>query len=425
MSEAATAMSGSQERGDAAARRSRTTTILLAALALGGVIAFGTGAFGATPLRAWQIYLVNLLFFMGIAQAGAVFLAILTLTQSRWGRPLERFAAAMTTFLPVAFLLFLLLPFGQTVIFSWVREPIPEKALWLNFTFLMARDGVGLAILFSLSAAVVYQYVRPLAWTLRHTTSDWRERVYALLSYRFRDMETEIARCRERTPPLALGLVAVYWFVFSLIAGDLIMSLDPHWYSTLLGAYNFVLAIYTGLAALAVLALWGRSQLGLERTLTVDRLHDMGKVIFAFALISGDFFWSQFVVIWYGNLPEETSFIARRLHHQPWTTLSWIVLYGLFALPFVLLLARAPKRNPRALAAICGLILIAGWTERYLLIVPSLTQPEDAAFGALEIFITLGFLAAFLLCYRLFIAAFPPTVAAPVAGTEPAKLPQG
>jgi len=425
MSEAASVMSRSQERGDTAVRRSRVTTSVLAAFAVGGVIAFGAGAFGAAPLRAWQTYLVNLLFFMGIAQAGAVFLAILTLTQSRWGRPLERFAAAMTAFLPVAFLLFLLLPFGQVVIFPWVREPIPEKSLWLNFTFLMARDGVGLALLFSLSAGLVYQYVRPLAGTLRHTTGDWRERVYALLAYRFRGLETEIARCRGRTPALALGLVAVYWFVFSMIAGDLIMSLDPHWYSTLLGAYNFVIALYTGLAALAVLALWGRSRFALERSLTVDHLHDMGKMIFAFALIAGDFFWSQFLVIWYGNLPEETSFIARRIHHQPWTALSWTVLVGLFAMPFVLLLARAPKRNPRALAAICGLILITGWAERYLLIVPSLTAAEDAAFGLLEVFITLGFVAAFLICYRLFLTAFPPTVAAPVASTSPAGAAQG
>lgn len=395
-------------RGDfSALGRPSGFLVALAAVAVVGAIAFGAGALGLAPDRAWQAYLVNLLLFTGIAQAGAVFLAILSLTRSRWGAPLEGIAAAMTAFLPLAFGLFLLLPFGRVAIFPWVSTPIPEKALWLNFTFLMARDGVGLAILFALTAALVYQHLRPVAWRLRHTAGDWRERVYALLTHHFGAPEQELRRSNDRIPPLSIGLVTVYCFVFSLLAGDLIMSLDPHWYSTLFGAYNFMVALYVGLAAMVVLAIWERARHAMQRTLSIDLLHDAAKLIFAFALIAGDFFWSQYVVIWYGNLPEETSFIAHRIHQEPWRTLTWIVLLGLFVLPFVLLLARAPKRNPQALAAIAGLIVISGWIERYTLIVPSLTAAEDVVFGALEVLVALGFLAAFLLCYRLFLAVFP------------------
>ncbi|MFQ5743563.1 MAG: hypothetical protein ACE5HV_08235 [Acidobacteriota bacterium] len=387
-----------------------------------GVVAFAVGVFSTAPLRAWQAYLINFLFFTAIAQSGAVFLAILVLTRSRWGRPFQRLAEGMVAFLPISFLLFLLLPFGRTVLFPWVTHPIPEKALWLNFTFLVVRDGVGLLLLFALSLALVYQSLRPQAWLLRGRVGGWAEDIYTLLTHNFRGLEMERERSRGRIGALAVGLVAVFALVFSLLAGDLVMSLSPHWYSSLFGAYNFIVALYLGLAALAIIAVWARRAFGLQQSITADHLHDLGKLIFAFCMVGGDFFWSQFLVIWYGNIPEETSFLIQRIHDQPWLALSWSVLTLAFVVPFVLLLARAPKRTPWMLTSIASLIVASLWAERYLLIVPSLMEPAEATFGLLEVTITLGFLAAFGLVYLAFLKAFPPVDEA-IAAEEAEPVP--
>ncbi len=385
--------------------------VVAAVVILAGGAAFFAGVAGLAPARAWQSYLVNLLYFTGLAQAAATFLAILTLTRSRWGWPFERIATGMAAFLPVSFLLFLLLPAGRHHLFPWVLQPVPEKAMWLNFTFLVVRDGLGLILLMSLTLALVYHRLRPLAAQMRGSAGDWREGVYRLLTHRFGEFEHELARCQARIPPLAIALAAAYALVFSLLAGDLIMSLDPHWYSSLFGAYNFMISLYMGVAALAILAIRERERGRFQ--LPTDRLHDLGKLLFALALVGGDFFWSQFLVIWYGNIPEETTFIEVRIHQDPWATLSWVVLIGLFVLPFLALLARAPKRNPRALTAIAGLVLAVGWLERYMLVVPSLTAPEQAQVGPLELLITLAFAAAFLTVYRLVLYVFPPEVRLP------------
>ncbi|MFQ5723063.1 MAG: NrfD/PsrC family molybdoenzyme membrane anchor subunit [Terriglobia bacterium] len=357
--------------------------LVLLALLLAGLGAFVYGATGSDSQRAWQIYLVNLLFWSGMAQAGVVFAAILHLTNARWAGPVKQLALGGAACLPVSFLLFLGLYFGREQLFPWLHHPIPEKAAWLNLPSLFARDGLALLVLYGSSLLFFY-------YSMRADRS-----------------EDERRRNHRRLSVLAPLLVFLYAIVFSLLGFDLVMSLSPHWYSTLFGGYFFVGNLYLGLAGLAIVAAVVRRYFHLEAHLGPPRFHDLGKLVFAFCLLWTYLFWSQYLVIWYGDVPEETGFIFTRVKQELWSPLAWSVLGLCFLVPFVLLLSREVKRRPGSLSAVCGVVLVGMWLERYILVVPSLWKENWVPFGALEVFITLGFFSVTALCYRFFLRTFP------------------
>lgn len=379
----------------------------LGLLAAVGAAMFLLGVLGERPLRAWQMYLVNFLFWSGISQAGLVFACIQEMTGARWGRPLRRIAEGSATFLPLSFLLFLVLFFGREVLFPWTRHPVPGKAAWLNAPFLFARDGLALLLLGGLGVAFLYFTLRPEVDIAGERGPRWAKPLYRLLQWGWRDREAEVDRSRRVLGILAPILAIGYCLVLTLIAFDLVMSLDPHWYSTLFGAYFFVGNLYAGLACLAILAATARRLLGLEALITPPQFHDLGKLLFAFCMITGDFFWSQFLVIWYGNLPEETSFVLVRAHEAPWAPLSWAVLLVSFLGAFAVLLSRRIKEWPAGLCGVAIVILAGMWLERFLLVVPSVWLDGSLPLGLPEALITAGFAALFLLSLLAFGRAFP------------------
>jgi len=329
-----------------------------------GAITFAMGIAREAD-RAWGVFLVNFLFWTAIGQGGAVFLGILYVTGAKWAQPLKRIAARTTAFLPLSFFLFLLLYVGRESVFPWVTNPIAEKAVWLNFSFLFVRDGLALAILTGASLLLVFS---------RHGRSLLFSSIFLLL----------------------------YTLVYSLIGFDLVMSLAPHWYSTLFGAYFFMSSLYVGLAALAIVFVLSRKYLQPAREIDTSHFHDVGKLLFAFCILTGDFLWSQFAVIWYGNIPEETEYVILRTMEMPWAPVAWGVLIGSFIVPFLVLLSRGVKEHPWSLLAVASVILIGMWFERYLLVVPSLLHQETLPLGWMELFITLGFFGAFAMTYLMF-----------------------
>jgi hypothetical protein len=195
--------------------------------------------------------------------------------------------------------------------------------------------------------------------------------------------------------------------VLSLQAFDFVMSLEPHWFSTLLGGYFFIGNLYVGLAFLAVIAVWSRSRPHVREWVGPTHFHDVGKLLFGFCILWAYLAWSQYLVIWYGDLPEETSFVSRRLVDQPWAPVSWVVAFTVFVLPFAVLLSRVAKQRPRALVTISAIVPGGMWLERFVLVAPSLWHGASVPLGALEIVVTAGFAAAFALCYSWFLGAVP------------------
>ncbi len=366
--------------------------ILFAVITLAGIGAFLAGIGGPQSLRVWQAYLVNYVFWTGLSFGAVLFVAVLNLTDARWGRSLKRLAEGLGAFLPASFLLFWVLYFGRGEIFPWVREPVPEKAGWLNVGFLFARDGVGLFLLTLLSMALIFFSVkadrefinRPLGSADPAGGKPWKA---------------------QRVLSPVIGIL--YAFVLSLLAFDLIMSLDPHWSSTLFGAYYFMSSFYAALAALVLVSHLLRRTHGLQEYIHPHHLHDLGKLLFAFCLFTGYLFYVQFLVIWYGNLPEETKYIILRVRFTPWEPLGWTVLGMTFILPFLVLLRRKGKMNPAVMIPVSLVVLGGMWLERFILVAPSLWKEKGLPLGLLEILITAGFFGVMALSLTVFLQRVP------------------
>lgn len=354
---------------------------IFAILAIVGAATFVFRIMGDAQQRTWQVFLVNFLYFTGMAQGMIIVACVMQITSARWGSTVKRFGQFGAFFLPVSLVFLAVLYFGRNHIFTWIADPVPEKASWLNVNFLFVRDFVGFILLAVLSFLFLNSSVRRDSKST-HGSEE--------MSAGGTDGATD-----SKLGLLAPILVMAFSVIYTVIAFDLIMSLDPHWYSTLFGAYFFITCFLSGLAGLVVIMVISRKHLGLESYITLDHFHDLGKLMFGFLVLAGDFFWSQFIVIWYGNLPEETEFVVLRTRQVPWEILTKVVFLGAFAIPFLLLLSRNLKKKPALIMTVSIIVLSNLWIERFLLIVPSIWKEHFVPLGIFEVLISLGFLGLF------------------------------
>ncbi|MEK7701249.1 MAG: hypothetical protein AAB418_04510 [candidate division NC10 bacterium] len=357
-----------------------------------GAIAFLTGATSGDAARAWSIYLVNLVFWSGLAITGPAIAAMMQLTEARWSPSVRRIALTTGGFLPVSLVLFVGLYAGRTVLYPWVTTPIPAKAAWLNTPFFWLRTLVGAAALF----LVALLFVQAL---LKDTVPSDQD------------------RARARRNRLAVILLMLWVAVVSLWGFDLVMSLDPRWYSGLFGGYFVVSTFYTTLCLLSILTV--RANARGQASIPPAAVQDVAKLQFAMAIMWMYFFWSQYLVIWYGNVPVETRFLVQRFFAQPWLTVAWIVFVIGWLIPFAYLLkrltGRPPQRHtPLVIVALFGLVAI--FLERVLVVFPSVSAGARLPFGARDLAITAGFLALFVLSRRWFFARFKPVLNLPHTG---------
>jgi ABC-type xylose transport system permease subunit len=197
------------------------------------------------------------------------------------------------------------------------------------------------------------------------------------------------------------------------------MSMDPHWISTLFGAYHFVKAFYVGLGALIILAAIVHLQRGQNSGLTANHFHDVGKLFLAFCLLWADFFYVQLNVIWYGNIPEETHYVILRTMLPPWRGLAWTVFIVCFIVPFVVLLNKRVKTMPNSMIALSALVILGIWLEHLLLLGPALSH--DAAelpLGITDGLVFTGFLGLMVLALAFTFRAFPELLPPATEGTR-------
>lgn len=385
-----------------------------------GLLVVGAGIFLIglllDPTRAWQIYLVNFLFWGGLAQGAVVFAAIYHVVEAKWGLPLRRLAEGMVAFLPVNLFLFFPLYFGLWLFFGEIQTLNPNRGAWFDPRFIFVRGGLGLTCVTVLSLLFVYYSLRPGVGVALQRGLRLPHGLYRWLTEEWQGEEVELQRSERGLDVLAAGVLIAYPITYSFMAFDLIMALDPFWYSSLFGAYMMVSAFYLGLAGLAVVAVLCHWYFEMP-PITTRQLSDLGKLLFGFNLLYAAMLWSQYIVVWYGNLPEETHFVVLRLWEEPWSLLSWTALFAAIFIPFVTFLSRTAKETAWIILAVGTLIAAGLWLERYVLVVPSLWHGKGVPFGWLEIGVTVGFLGAAGLSYVLFLQHFPmlPAVKAPVA----------
>jgi hypothetical protein len=371
-------------------------------------VAVGAGVFimqmtVGTAGKAWQAYLINFLLFAAIAHGAVLFSTLMHTVNATWSGPLADLAEAFSAFFPVSFLLFLFLYWGQDHVFPWLHHDLHGKEVWLNLPFLFSRDAAGLLILYGCGFGYLYH---ALYFKVRARGATGK--VAVALSRRWQKRPPDEERFRRRMSVFAILYMLAFAGVLSLLGYDLTMSADPHWYSTLFGAYCFIKSVYVGFGALIILAALLHLSPRNDFALKASQFHDIGKLFFAFGLMWADFFYAQLVVIWYGNLPEETAYIIERTMTAPWKGLAWAVFIACFIGPFLILLNKKIKTLPAAMIVICAVVITGMWLEHFLLIVPVFDpHPVSLPLNWIDAGVGLGFLGLLVAALTYYLNQFP------------------
>ncbi len=361
-----------------------------AALAGAGAIAFSLVLAAATP-GGWQrfffAYLIAFAWVLSLALGALYFVLLHHLTNSGWSVVVRRIAETFAGTLPLVAVLGVPLLFGLGALYPWARAGYGgghANGAYLNVPFFVVRWVVYVAV-----------------WGVLGT--------YYLRSSARQDVSGDVAlsvAMRRRSAPAMIAFAVT----LSFAAFDLLMSLDPAWFSTIFGVYYFAGAA-VGVYALLPLAAFLLQRAGfVRRSITVEHYHDLGKLLFGFVVFWAYIAFSQYMLQWYANLPDETHwFVARQQHGWGWVGLA--LVFGQFLLPFAALLSRPPKRNPRVLAAAAAWVLLMHWVDLYWLVMPA-GSPGSASPHLIDLTVWIGLVALLL-------------AAAAFVGRDRALVPEG
>ncbi len=393
-------------------------TVLWAFVLLGAgmfVIGLATGSEEGIT-RTWQTLLINVMFWGGIAQAGVILSVIWQITDAKWGRPFKRLAEACAAFLPVAFVMFILVFFGSTVLYEWTHTPfmhhgVAVKAGWLNIEFFIIRNIFWLLLLYGISYWFVVTSIKPdLGLARRIMGSRWGGALADRLLDGYGDQEDEVTRLNQLSSRIAPALALLYAIGGSFLVWDFVMTLDQEWFSTLFGVFFLIGNLQATMGILIAIAVTVRNHSKvLAEYITINRLHDLTKLVFAFSLLWTYMAFSQYIVIWYADLPEETPYLVIRSQTEPWSTLFLILFLWLFVSVFLGLMPKTLCRTPNYIRFMGIYVAVGQWLAVYMMVVPSLQHfgHYHILLGFHELLITLGFGGAFFLCYVAFLEQVP------------------
>lgn len=344
----------------------------------------------------FRLLTVSFLYLMGVSQAGVVFCAITRLVRAQWAKPFYRLAELSTlAFFPFALGTFLLIyVYARDELFHWFMNRSltngaeAHASPWLSSHWLLIRDLFGLFLFYGLSTLYVVRSLKPdLLAAAQAGQSDARkvERQLYLLS-----------------PWVIVGFVICN----TLFAWDFGMMLVPHWHSTVFPIYFWFGNLFAGTAALIVFpAVLGRSHAACQH-FGPEQIRGLGMLLTTFTLMWLYFFWAQFFVIWFGNLPREFEPLWRQMygHYAPY---YWSMMTGCFFLPFAAFIFAPVKRSLPAMCLI-GFGINAGiWINKYLIVMSALA-PDDRPFAHwLDVILAVGLLAGFVAAVALLAGRFP------------------
>jgi hypothetical protein len=331
-----------------------------------GAAAFATGLTGGGAPRAYAALIASWLFFSGMAAGAVAFRALFRIMDAVWARPLAALAGAQASFLPAASVVLVVIVAGAGIA-PWV----PQPSGWLATPFLVLRQVLLNGALFTLA----YRGLRQPAGAKPLT---------------------------RRTSVVYLLLFAV---VLSIWAFDFILGPAPDWAgNTLIGPYVFVGAFIAGAGVVTLL--------GVSRGVLSNRQRvDAGSLLLTLAIFWAYLFWSQYLTVWYANLPDETSFALRR-SIDGWGMVVAAVVVLVFAVPFLCLIHPRGRESSRVLGAVVVAQLVGLWLNCNLLVVPSLSARGSPPLGVRDLLIALGMLGAFALSVAPTLNSDPADVAA-------------
>lgn len=353
---------------------------ILALVGLGLTVAFA-GDHGEAGLYA---YLIAFMYFLSLAIGGLFYVMIHYITNSGWGIVNRRLAEAMAATMPVFALLFVPLALNMDHVWAWTSaealatDPmLQSKAPYLNKGFFLGRAVVYFAIL---SGLAWFFYLQSLKQDATKDSNDARK---------IQDLATMVS-------PVGIAFSTL---TMTFIAFDFMMSTDYHWFSTIYGVIYFAGSFMSCFALLAILTVFLRAGGYLGGAVTTEHQHAIGKMMWGLNCFWAYTSFSQFMLIWYANIPEETLWYKHRWEHG-WWIFSMILLLGHFALPFFAGMSRHVKRNPKLLVMLSVWLLLMHYLDLFWQIKPNMHHGHgEASIGVAEI-------AAFVGVGGVFLAAF-------------------
>ncbi len=322
------------------------------ALALIAVGVAGLGfAFAGEAWRGWSNVLIGGYYFTGIALGASFIFAVFSMVNAGWWVVIKRPVEAFTTFLPVGLVAFLAIGLlGLHDLYEWsVPEIVQHDMLLQRKAPLLNEAGW-------LMRVVIYFGI-------------WMTTTYLM---RRHSRAQDNGPVDERTKSnVRLGAIHLVLFALTVTFSglDWMSSLEPHWFSTMFGVYQFI-GMFVAATAWLTLFVLGMKKAGYLPYVNENHYHDLGKMMFGFATFWAYIWVSQYMLIWYSNIPEETSYYFNRQHH------GWEYIWALnpivrWVAPFLILLPRGNKRNPKILALAAGILVFGHWLDIYLQVMPA------------------------------------------------------
>ena len=302
--------------------------------------------------RFFRSYLLNYVYCITIPIGALFFVMVQHLSGATWSVVIRRIAECLMVTIPLGLILFIPLIFGMHSLYEWTHVEVVandaillRKAPYLNEPFFIARTVAYFAI-WTLFAFKLW------GWSIKQDT----------------DRNFDLTEKSRKFSAFGVLLLTI---TFSLAAWDWVMSLSPHWFSTMFGVYMYAGAAMAFTALMILISLRFRASGILDKAINEEHYHDLGKWLFAFNTFWAYCGFSQYMLIWYGNLTEETIFFQHRFQGS-WEVISKLLIFGHFLFPFAILVARWAKRNLTVLGAMAGWLLLMHYADIYWLVMGSL-----------------------------------------------------
>jgi len=331
--------------------------------------------------RVFSNLWINNMYFVGISVSAVFFVAIQYVAQAGWSAGFIRVPMSFGSWLPYGLILMLItFALGNHDIFHWTHDYLYDisdsrydkiidgKKAYLNLPFFLSR-----MILFFIVWYVLYKKIikESILEDIHGGEKYWRK-IYTL----------------------SIIFVVFYALSSSVAAWDWILSIDTHWFSTMFGWYVFASWWVSALAFIAYVVTLLKEN-GYLKDLNFSVIHDLGKFVFAFSVFWTYIWFSQYLLIYYANIPEETIYFVERLRSDDYVAFFYANLFLNFFFPFLFLMTRASKRHTRFLKIACPVVLFGHFIDFYLMITPGILKGNNG-FGLLEIGILLVYLSMFL-----------------------------
>ena len=336
--------------------------------------------------RAWSAFLLSSLFVLFLSLGGVFFTAIQHVSKAGWSVNIRRLMEGFGAYLPWGAAAALALLASGDSLYIWLnpeevsKDPLlAHKAPYLNIKFFLAR-------LIGFFAVWIFFSRRLAGFSLKQD-------------------QTGDPALTQKSRRHSTAFLILFALSFTFFTVDALMSLEPHWFSTVFGLYAFAGLFQSFIAALALLAIYFRRRGPLAGLINANHLHDLGKFLFGLTIFWAYIAFSQYMLVWYANLPEEAVYYHRRTQ-GPWLYVSLILVTFKFVIPFLFLLPRRTKRSEGAMIFASSLILIMQYIDIYWMIYPA-HDPDHIRFGFMEIGALLGFGGLFVRSVLGFLSRHP------------------